>query len=58
MARFVLLLLLALLALSANAIETVPIRENGMLRGPTEDKTVTDYHRRQLWGGWYTLLSK
>lgn len=48
------LFLLAALAAAAGAVDTVPVRENGMLRGPTEDGVA---ERRRLWFGWNTLLS-
>jgi hypothetical protein len=46
--------LLATLLAVTSAVDTVPVREGGMLRGPVDDTK----GRRQLWGGWYTLMSK
>lgn len=54
MVRLFVILLAGILAV-ANAVEMVPVQENGMLRGPPSDETLQN---RRLWGGWYTLLSK
>jgi len=43
---------------ASSTVGTIPIRENGMLRGPVEDPSSDGSHRRrQLWGGWLMLLS-
>uniref|UniRef100_A0A7S3KZS7 Uncharacterized protein n=1 Tax=Amphora coffeiformis TaxID=265554 RepID=A0A7S3KZS7_9STRA len=66
MVRLIVLLLLAAATAVASAssyVETVPIRENGMIRGPTEDYSSNNgsshlhQQRRQLWGGWWMLLN-
>lgn len=48
--------LLSLAVAAVHAVEMVPVRENGMLRGPADD--VEQHNRRLKWNLWTSLMSK